>query len=309
MRTATIAAVLSLAFLTGCVTSKSSQKLDDLVPKMVPPEKVAHYARDVVWASPDGRNLLLDASWPEGEGPFPVLVWFHGGSWEFFSKEANEGLARYITNRGYVVFNVNFRMAPEVTLKPIVEDALGAVIWAKDHAREYNGDPVRVAVAGHSSGGHLCAMVTVACGDPFFTPTYSSPAGATCQVQASVPVSGVYDFFAEAKHNPKGCNRLVGASPADDPELYRKLSPVSYVRAGLPPTLVVYAEKEDLRPVNEQWAQLLAQAGDPVESYMQPGENHLWPTWHWKKSAKQTYDRMAKFLDDQLKNTNRIKPQ
>jgi len=301
MRKGVMTALVGAILLAGCVTSKSSQKLDNLVPLMIKPEPVANYARDVVWAAPGGDKILLDVSWPAGEGPFPVLVWLHGGSWEFFSKEANEGLGCYITNRGYVVVNANYRMVPEVTMKTIVEDAMGAVIWAKDHAAEYHGDPARMAVAGHSAGGHLAAMVADECGNPYFTPTYQSDQGNDCKVRAAIPVSGVYDMNREYQGDNKIYLRIMGATPQSDPELYRQCSPLRRLRPDLPPQLVVYAEKEELRADNENYIAALKAVGAPVESYMQPGENHLWPTWHWKKSAQQTYDRMIKFLDENLK--------
>jgi len=287
--------------LAGCMNSKNSQKYDDLVPMVFPPERVAHYDRDVVWASPGGRDLHLDVSAPEGDGPFPVLVWIHGGGWEMFSKEANEGLARYVTNRGYVVFNVNYRMYPEVEMKTIIEDAMGSVVWVKENAWLYNGDAERIAVSGHSAGGHLAAMVGVACGDPFFTPTYQSDEVADCSVKAAIPVSGVYDFVRRGEENPERWGQVFGVEIDDDRELYEKCSPISYVRAGLPPQLVVYAEEEGLRPANEDWIEMLEQAGVPVASHMELGEDHLWPTWHFKKSAKNSYDKMIEFLDEQFK--------
>jgi len=272
------------------------------VPLIRPPEKVAHYARDVVYAAPNGHQLTLDVSWPEGSGPFPMLVWIHGGSWEQFSKEANEGLARYVTNRGYVVFNINYRMAPEVTVREIVNDAMGAVIWAKDHATEYHGDPKRVAVAGHSAGAHLATMIAVAANDPYFTPSYTSATGNDCRVVCAIPVSGVYDFIKGSPDfdEDEAWTRRFGATRQQDPEIYQKCSPVSYVRPDLPPFMVIWGEKDFLRPDNEEWVAALKAAGAPVQGYMVPGAEHVWPTWHWSKKAIESYSIMVAFLNEQL---------
>jgi acetyl esterase/lipase len=300
-----LAFIVLLGAAGGCTLSQFSQKADDLVVVIHRPEKVAHYARDVVWAAPGGEKLTLDVSWPEGPGPFPVLVWIHGGSWEMFSKEANEGLCRYVTNRGYVVVNINYRMVPEVTVRTIVEDAMGAVIWAKDHAADYNGDPKRVAVAGHSAGGHLAAMVAVAAGDPYFSPTYKSVAGNDSRVVCAVPVSGDYDFLHDPDFDQsEDWVKRFGATVEQDPEIYRKCSPVSYLRPDLPPELVIWGEKDFLRPMNEKWVEDLKRVGAPVQSYMEPGAEHIWPTWHWTKSAIDSYNVMIKFLDQQLKGEN-----
>ncbi len=265
-------------------------------------EPVAHCERDVTWLAAGGTELKADVSRPDGQGPFPIVVWFHGGGWEKFSKDANEGMAHYITNRGYVFMNFNYRMAPDFKMKTIIEDAMGAVIWAKDNAGKYNGDPQRIAVAGHSAGGHLAAMVASACGDPFFTPSYHSKAGNDCKVAASVPVSGVYDFTAATRDIlTRRMDDIFGASLDQDPELYEKCSPLSYIRKDLPPQLVVYAGKEPLCPHEEKWIAALQAAGAPVESHMQPNVNHLWVTWHNTRAAKETYDRMIEYLNKYLK--------
>jgi len=293
----------AMLMLGGCLTTRTSDMLDDLSPMLFPGEDVAVYDRDIVWASPGGRDIRLDVSAPDGDGPFPIVVWIHGGGWEYFSKEGNEGMARYITNRGYVVVNANYRMAPEVTMVPMIEDAMGAVIWAKDHAADYNGDPSRVAVSGHSAGGHLAAMVTVAAGAPYFTPTYQSEQGHDATVTVGVPVSGIYDFVQRGEDPDRGkwVVKLFGVSYDEDPERYAKCSPISYVRAGLPPQLVVFAEEEGLRPAAEDWVERMEDIGAPVEWYMEPGVNHAWPSFHWRPPAQRTYDRMIEFFDEQLK--------
>lgn len=292
-----------LVFVSGCSVNQMSTKVDDLVPLVRRPEKVANYARDVVYAAPNGHELTLDVSWPDGPGPFPMLVWIHGGSWEQFSKEANEGLARYVTNRGYVVFNINYRMVPEVTVREIVNDAMGAVIFAKDHAAEYNGDPKRVAVAGHSAGAHLATMIAVAANDPYFTPSYTSVAGNNCSVACAVPFSGVFDFIGRTPdfdESEKWVKRF-GATFEQNPEVYKKCSPSSYVRADLPPMMVIWGEEDFLREENEKWVETLKSAGAPVQGYMVPGAEHVWPTWHWQKSAVESYSIMVAFLNEQLK--------
>jgi len=278
-------------------------EVDDLLVVVRPPERVKHYARDVVYAAPNGHKLTLDVSWPDGPGPFPMLVFIHGGSWELFSKEATEGLARWMTNRGYAVFNINYRMVPEVMVREIVNDTMGAVIFAKDHAAEYNGDPKRVAVAGHSAGAHLATMIAVAAGDPYFTPSYQSTTGNNCRVLAVVAFSGVYDFVGRTPgfDEQKKWDRRFGATYEQNPEVWKKCSPISYVRPDMPPSMVIWGEKDFLRPENEKWVAALKAAGAPVQEYMVARAQHLWPVWHWSKPAIESYGIMLAFLDTHLK--------
>lgn len=103
---------------------------------------------------------------PAGEGPFPVLVFFHGGGWVRGSIEAYDGLCRRLTNDAEcLVVSVEYRRAPEHPFPAGFEDCYAATEWAATHAADLNGDPDRVAVGGDSAGGNLAAAVTLAARD------------------------------------------------------------------------------------------------------------------------------------------------
>jgi acetyl esterase len=293
-----IVPVLLLFTLAGCkLTTRNTDVLDNFLPK-VGAEKVANYQRDVAYAAPGGRALTLDVSWPEGKGPFPILGWVHGGNYDHFSKESGEALARAVTNRGYVVFNINYRPVPEAHLKEITEDVMAAVIWAKDHAADYHGDPARVALAGHSAGGQLAESVAISCRDPFFTPSYLSPAGADACVQAVITVGGYFAFEPEwAPWN----EWLLGASREKAPELYAQCEPSSHDLHGLPPHLIVFGEFDMHRARGEAWAQKLTSANVSAQTYLVPGAKHHFIMWHWKKETKKAYRKITEFLDDTLR--------
>jgi len=85
-------------------------------------------------------------------------------------------VSKVMAANNYVVFSINYRLLPEARLKKQAEDCMAAVIWVKEHAREYGGDPDRIGVIGGSAGGHLGALVAWASDDPWFTPTgYEGP--------------------------------------------------------------------------------------------------------------------------------------
>jgi len=103
---------------------------------------------------------------PEGEGPFPVLVFFHGGGWMRGSPDAYDGPCRLLTkNAECVVVSVDYRRAPEHPFPAGLEDCYAATEWAAEHAADLEGDPDRVAVGGDSAGGNLTAAVTLAARD------------------------------------------------------------------------------------------------------------------------------------------------
>lgn len=103
---------------------------------------------------------------PDGEGPFPVLVFFHGGGWVRGSLDAYEGPCRLLaTEADCVVVSVDYRRAPEHPFPAGFEDCYRAAEWATTHAADLQGDPDRVAVGGDSAGGNLTAAVALAARD------------------------------------------------------------------------------------------------------------------------------------------------
>ncbi len=97
---------------------------------------------------------------PEGTGPFPLLVWFHGGGWVAGDLDMPDGTARNLTARaGCVVASVDYRLAPDTKFPGPVEDCYAATQWAMNNAGRLNADPNRIAVGGESSGGNLAAVV------------------------------------------------------------------------------------------------------------------------------------------------------
>ena len=99
--------------------------------------------------------------WPEGGGPHPILMNFHGGGWVTGSVEGDDlRCQRLAIGAGCIVISVDYRLAPEHPFPGPLEDCLAATRWAHDHADEIGGDPSRIAVSGASAGGNLAAAVT-----------------------------------------------------------------------------------------------------------------------------------------------------
>ena len=99
---------------------------------------------------------------PEGDGPFPILVWYHGGGWVVGDLESADGTARQLcAGSRNVVVSVDYRLAPEAKFPEPLEDCYYATIWASDHAEELGGVRGVVSVGGDSSGGNLAAAVAI----------------------------------------------------------------------------------------------------------------------------------------------------
>ena len=99
---------------------------------------------------------------PEGVGPFPVLVWFHGGGWVIGDLDRSDGVCRSMCgDANCIVISVDYRLAPETKFPGPVEDCYAATKWAYENASSLNGDPDKILVGGDSAGGNLAATVSI----------------------------------------------------------------------------------------------------------------------------------------------------
>lgn len=211
-----LGAALALSLLVACGSPTPEPKAHN------DPSRYT-LAEDVLWASPDGFDLSMDVYTPTGgNGPYPVVMIFHGGGWLINDKSIMDQMSKYIVSNGeYVVCNVDYRLLGDqgntVTLDQIVGDVLGAVLWAKQHINQYGGDPTQLAVTGDSAGAHLSAAVVNLghrlTAQPYseenlaFQPSYL-PAGMTAQqvadsrgaeVQAALLSYGAFDLYGRGK--------------------------------------------------------------------------------------------------------------
>lgn len=117
--------------------------------------------RHIVIAGPGGE-LLLRVYSPAGAGPFPVVVYAHGGGFVIANLDTYDASARGLTNAAQaIVVSVAYRQAPEHPFPAAVEDMFAAYRWALGNAQSIGGDPSRVAVAGESAGGNLAAVASI----------------------------------------------------------------------------------------------------------------------------------------------------
>src|SRR5262245_55320688 len=109
-----------------------------------------------------GGNIPVRIYWPAGAGPFPALVFFHGGGWVIGDLDSHDVTCRALTNQaGCVTVSVDYRLAPEHKFPAAVDDSYAATRWVAEHAAELGVDPARIAVGGASAGGNLSTVVAL----------------------------------------------------------------------------------------------------------------------------------------------------
>lgn len=133
----------------------------------IDPTQFARYFPDVPYADEDPRQVM-DIWLPnEGEGPFPLIVFVHGGGWVSGNKRENTmpGVFKF-PSQGYAVACVEYRLVPDVHWPEPLEDVRAAIRYLRAHAAEYNLDAENIAIMGNSAGGHLACMVAALAGRP-----------------------------------------------------------------------------------------------------------------------------------------------
>lgn len=231
----------------------------------------------------------LDLFLPEdkGPGPFPVVIWVHGGGWKGGDK-SDIGRAEEIQmvqtkqlllDHGYAVAAPNYHLLPNTRFPQPMQDVSAAVRYLRAHAAEFGLDAQRFALMGDSAGGHLAAMTAMTPDKPDLQGSLGDTT-VDARVKAFVGYYGLYDLTQRTEDQKNVCGggkpgaesshgRLVGADP-DSPEgepAARAASPVTYVSPSSPPVLL-FAGRADCTapyPQAERFNAALKQAGVPTE--------------------------------------------
>lgn len=238
--------------------------------------------RNIVYGRARGIDLKLDVYHPREAGRGrPMLLQVHGGAWVMGSKnEQALPLMYQLASNGWVCVTADYRLSPHATFPEHLIDLKRALVWMKEHAREYGGDPDFVIVTGGSAGGHLCSLLALTQNDPAYQPGFEEK---DTSVQGCVPFYGVYDFLDRGKiWRHSGLldlveRQILKGSRDEIPELWEEASPLSRVNAGAPPFFVIHGDRDSLAPVGEARAFVKAlreKSRQPVLYAEIPGAQH-----------------------------------
>ncbi|ORX92949.1 alpha/beta-hydrolase [Basidiobolus meristosporus CBS 931.73] len=197
----------------------------------------------------------------------PVIFFIYGGSWSSGNKLMYTLLADTLRKEGYMVVVPDYRKYPEVKIAQIYEDVTQALLWTRDNAKHYGGDPSCISIMGHSAGAHLAAqMVLDDIRRKVEMQTSTADTTALPPVQHLILLAGVYDigehYLWETYRGVEeisGMSRVMGSTPAN----FDLNSPTCALKSvlswdlkkkgefvrQLPPTLVVHGQHDYTVPV------------------------------------------------------------
>ena len=239
----------------------------------------AQTTRDIPYATAHPRQVL-DVYAPSGAKNLPVVFWIHGGGWQSGDKTMVALKPKAFTEAGYVFVSISHRLLPSVDMGAITRDVGSALGWVHRNIATYGGDPDRLLVMGHSSGGQLAALM---CTDERYVKAEGFQLTA---IKGCVPVDAdTFDIpaiieMAETRsrvhHLPMptyGHRQKFG----DDPAKHRDFSPVTHVarNKGIPPFLILHiGGNPDTGAQARRMAAVLADAGISAKVVAAPEATH-----------------------------------
>lgn len=206
---------------------------------------------------------------PDGTGPFPVMVYYHGGGFVIADTKVYDATPRALAGlANAIMVAVDYRQAPEHPFPAAANDAFTAYQWTIDHAREFNGDPTRVAVGGESAGGNLATVVSMMARDKKVAlPVHQLLVYPVVDNDMNRPS---YKRNAQAKPLNKAMMAWFFKHYKGDPANPYALPMKADSLKGLPPATVITAEIDPLLSEGQAYAQRLQGEGVPV-SYKEYG--------------------------------------
>ena len=237
-------------------------------------------------------GLRAEIAVPKGSGPFPVIVYLHGGGWVAGSPKSHRKLAMQFADGGFLTVNVDYRLAPENPFPAGLEDCVFAIKWAGQNAGRWNGDSAKIAVGGDSAGGNLTAASLTA----LAAEDYAGP-----RPKAAMLIYGVYDFAATLERSGGVMDGMAKAylGAANFPAMLNdpRVSPMFAVKPGaLPPSILVCGTADPLLPESNALAEALKRADIRHELHLFDDMPHGFLQMSVLSACGEARQRMLEFL-------------
>ncbi|HJL14729.1 MAG TPA: alpha/beta hydrolase [Sandaracinaceae bacterium LLY-WYZ-13_1] len=317
-------AVLVDSFFSG------ASRLGRMHPLARPERHGVEVIRDVAYAEEGAHERhRLDVYRPsDGPGPWPTVFYVHGGGFRILSKDTHWIMALSFARRGYLVFNVGYRLAPKHPFPAAVEDVAAAYRWMARHGAEYGADLRRLAVAGESAGANLATALTLAAtyrrAEPFAAGVFETGV----VPRAVLPACGIFqvsdvDRFARRKPGfPRFLrDRLeevergyLGREPTRHGPTIDFADPLRWLERAeppdrpLPPFFLPVGTKDPLLDDTRRLAAAVRAHGAEAEDRYYEGEVHAFHAFPFLRSSRRCWSHTFAFLERHVADASLTPP-
>ncbi|MGD9555841.1 MAG: alpha/beta hydrolase fold domain-containing protein [Mangrovibacterium sp.] len=205
--------------------------------------------KDIEYKNVNGKSLQLDLYRPKKlSGRVPLLVFIHGGSWK--SGKRSDYLVYLVAfaQKGYMTATVSYRLLKESPYPACAEDVTDAVRWLMGNGKTYGYDPSRICLIGGSAGAHLALLAAYGWGENMENDSshkYPKP------IKAVVDIYGPADLTTPYARQQHLVTDFIAHSWQQRPDLFQEASPIRYVTADDPPTLILHGTSDNLVPLSQ----------------------------------------------------------
>jgi acetyl esterase/lipase len=240
------------------------------------------------------RNRL-DVYYSKTNSLRDVLVFVHGGAWESGSKDTYKYLGQNFVRKGLVTVIINYSLSPNL-IGRMAQDCTAAVVWVQRNIFNYGGNPNRIFLMGHSSGGHLIELIN---SDTRFFRQYGIKNPIHGIILLDAFGLDMYEYLSQASpENDKYYNTFIQVF-SNDPQHWKRASPMTYWKNIRNPQLMLIGERTypSIQTQNRRlFGKLMASRQAPAELYEIPRRNHTGMVIYMFFSGNQQYDIILNFM-------------
>ncbi len=209
--------LLLSVFMIGFLSSCSSRKF-----------------KDVTYNIKQERKLNIFIPRKASKEPMPVLIFVHGGNWNSGNKNFYGFIGRNFAKKGVITVIPSYTLSPNANYDQMTSEIAAAILWTKENIKDYNGDPSKVYVTGHSAGGHLVALATL-------NPKYKVPIGTVSGVILN-DAAGL-DMKHYLENYPPTNEDDYLATWTNNPDEWQNASPIYFLNDDAPPFMIYVGTK------------------------------------------------------------------
>ena len=235
---------------------------------------------------------------PEAPGEYPAILDIHGGGWAKRQVESDRPMMERLAARDFVTALVSYRLAGEAKYPAALHDCKSAMRYLRANAARLKIDPKRIGVMGGSAGGHLSGLLVLLLGLPEFEGEGPNREY-TSDVQACIVMAATQDLIAANKDkSTSNAIEFFGGAYNEIPDVYAQASPITHVRAGVPPTIFIEGEKDTLKVGRAEMQDKLRALGIETTVHTLKAAPH--PFWMSQPWLDETVEIAAEFFHRHL---------